>query len=391
MLWRTERSLAEHLDRRCFELGPTGFVTVTVEVLPVALVPMPPPAGPVSARLRHGQLTGDFAGVLTVSTPPSPGLDVAVRRMTADLGMARSLMAREGVAPGERAMDPHGATGERAVNPHRAAGFAAAEGAVEPRAAGGSAAGLAAAARADVPFPAGAAAGVRIGLDAGASNADLDRRWQLAHAVGPVLAAAFANSPLRAGRATGWRSTRLAGMTPAGPRPTWPAYVLDHPGDGGSLRERLLAGHMITPELLDRQLDRLTAPILARGQLELAMIDAQPGDGWRVALAVTTALIDDPRAAAEAARATAGLPPDAWTRAARDGLTNPLLSAAARSCFVAAYAALARQGADRGLRDAVATYIHRYVSRGRTPADDLLDARRRVDLVRNEEPQKTPE
>jgi glutamate--cysteine ligase len=347
MLWRTEHSLAEHLDRRCFELGPTGFVTVTVDVLPVALVPMPPPAEPVSARLRHGLLSGDFAGVLTVSTPASPGLDVAVRRMTADLGLARSLMAREGFAPGERAVDPHGA--------------------------------------------AGVAAGVRIGLDAGATTADLDRRWRLAHAVGPVLAAAFANSPLRAGRATGWRSTRLAGMTPAGPRRAWPAYVLDHPADGGSLRHRLRGGDPITPQVLDRHLDRLTAPILARGQLELAMIDAQPGDVWRVALAVTTALIDDLRAGAEAERATADLPPDAWTRAARDGLTDPLLAGAARSCFVAAYAALARQGADRTLRDAVATYVHRYVSRGRTPADDLLDARSRVDLVLNEERQKTPE
>jgi glutamate--cysteine ligase len=65
-----------------------------------------------------------------------------------------------------------------------------------------------------------------------------------------------------------------------------------------------------------------------------------------------------------------------WPRAARDALADPAIAEAARACFVAAYAALARQGTDRHLRDAVATYIHRYVSRGRTPADDLLDTLR---------------
>jgi hypothetical protein len=39
----------------------------------------------------------------------------------------------------------------------------------------------------------------------------------------------------------------------------------------------------------------------------------------------------------------------------------------------AAYAALARQGAARDLRDAVAGFTERYVLRGRCPADDVLD------------------
>src|SRR6266567_1200828 len=33
-------------------------------------------------------------------------------------------------------------------------------------------------------------------------------RWQLLHALGPVLVAAFANSPMRRGRPTGWKCTR---------------------------------------------------------------------------------------------------------------------------------------------------------------------------------------
>src|SRR5260221_10075778 len=33
-------------------------------------------------------------------------------------------------------------------------------------------------------------------------------RWRLLHALGPVLVAAFANSPLRRGQPTGWKCTR---------------------------------------------------------------------------------------------------------------------------------------------------------------------------------------
>ena len=35
-------------------------------------------------------------------------------------------------------------------------------------------------------------------------------RWDLLHAIGPALVAAFANSPYRDGRPTGWKSTRQA-------------------------------------------------------------------------------------------------------------------------------------------------------------------------------------
>jgi glutamate--cysteine ligase len=91
---------------------------------------------------------------------------------------------------------------------------------------------------------------------------------------------------------------------------------------------------------------------------------------------VITALLDDPVAAAAADAATAGLSGRLWERAARDGLTDPALAAAARECFVAAYAALARQGVARPVRDAVADFTERYVLRSRCPADDVLDLAR---------------
>ncbi len=66
-------------------------------------------------------------------------------------------------------------------------------------------------------------ASVQVCLDAGddsKSQSGYRARWRLLHAIGPVLVAAFANSPLRVGRPTGWRSGRQqvwANMDPGGP------------------------------------------------------------------------------------------------------------------------------------------------------------------------------
>lgn len=360
----TEEAAERHIAEHSFATGAPGFVGAVVQLVATPLLPDgPAPAGPVFHRLRHGHLTGDLDGVVSVSTPPSPGLDVCLRRTAEDLAMARDLLARRGLAPGERALDPYRRPDElEATRP--AAGTASA-----------------------TPYT----AAVRICLDAGLDGpgpAGLSRRWAVAHAVGPVLTAAFANSPLRAGRPTGWRSTRQAmrsarGGVPTGadPRASWAAYALDAPfdaataehRDGSSFRQRLRGTHPPDLDDLRRHLQDLPAPVRARGHLELDMVDAQPGDGWAVALAVATVLVDDSRAADEAVVATGSLPADAWTRAARDGLRDSRLAEAARHCFVAAYAALARRGVDRQLRDAVAAYIQRYVNRSRSPADDLLD------------------
>ncbi|GGO95955.1 ergothioneine biosynthesis glutamate--cysteine ligase EgtA [Wenjunlia tyrosinilytica] len=59
----------------------------------------------------------------------------------------------------------------------------------------------------------GASASVQVCLDAGTEDSGptgYARRWRLAHLLGPVFVAAFANSPLWHGRPSGWRSTRQA-------------------------------------------------------------------------------------------------------------------------------------------------------------------------------------
>ena len=139
-----------------------------------------------------------------------------------------------------------------------------------------------------------------------------------------MLVAAFANSPLREGRPTGWRSTRQAlwaaigpGRTlapPAGRRPArrlgrgtcWTRPVMcvrDDDGalgrcpDGLTFRDWTRAGAPRPPtrEDLDYHLTTLFPPVRPRGHLELRMIDAQPGDdGWIVPLAVTDGALRRP-------------------------------------------------------------------------------------------------
>ncbi|MBV9092717.1 MAG: ergothioneine biosynthesis glutamate--cysteine ligase EgtA [Streptosporangiaceae bacterium] len=257
-------------------------------------------------------------------------------------------------------------------------------------------------------------ASVQICLDAGDDSAGTSGyrwRWRLLHAIGPVLVAAFANSPLRGGRPTGWRSSRQqvwANLDPGrtrppasggDPRDAWAGYALDaelmcvrNPGCSdwtappGLTFRGWLRGHgtlrAATREDLDYHLSTLFPPVRPRGHLELRMIDAQPGDGWIVPAAVAAALADDPAAAGAAMAAAEPLwaaSPHAedaapWLRAARHGPADPLISQASRRCFDAADAALGTSGAPQEVRQAVADFAERYVLKDRCPADDQLEA-----------------
>jgi glutamate--cysteine ligase len=285
-------------------------------------------------------------------------------------------------------------------------------------------------------------ASVQVCVDAGGEGpgwSGFRWRWHLLHAIGPVLVAAFANSPLRGGRPTGWKSTRQAiwaRLDPTRTRPpayaepslgrrsgrAWPAtdprsawvdYALAaevmcvrRPGArdwsapaGLTFREWLRGAGERPPTSSDLSyhLSTLFPPVRPRGHLEVRGIDAQPGDGWVVPLAVTAALLDDPLAAEQAMAAAEALwhrpgrcgpgsgpgdcaagwdPASPWWLAARHGPAHPALAAASRRCFAAAEAALARARGPAAARQAVTAFAERYVSRDRCPADDVLDQAR---------------
>ncbi|MGW2014514.1 ergothioneine biosynthesis glutamate--cysteine ligase EgtA [Streptomyces sp. NPDC001927] len=391
----------------CFKTGPPRTVGVEVEWLvhelrdprlPVPAERLAPAFDAVRSLPLASSLTLEPGGQLELSSPPADSLMSCVDTLSADLRTVRDALSPLGLTLSGYGVDPWNAPRERLLREPR---YDAMETAL------------------DRTGPAGRAmmrdsASVQVCLDAGHEEPGplgYHRRWQLAHLLGAVLVAAFANSPLHGGRRTGWRSTRQALWTdldPARalapdpdrePRDAWAAHVLDTPvmcvrgedapwavPEGLTFREWLRTGRPRPADVddLHYHMTTLFPPVRPRGHLELRMIDAQPGpDGWVVPVAVTTALFEDPEAAETVYRAVKPLAERAgsvaaprnplWLAAAKDGLKDTELHAAALVAFPAALDALPRIGASPAVVAAVAAFHERYVLPGSCPADDLLE------------------
>ncbi|HEY6318911.1 MAG TPA: ergothioneine biosynthesis glutamate--cysteine ligase EgtA [Acidimicrobiia bacterium] len=393
-----ERVLTEAEARRI--VGESGFrapavagsaprVGVELEWLPVDAADLARPArhesvGEVVAALGPlpgaSTITFEPGGQLELSSPAVPGLgacDVLCR----DLGVVREALAAAGVALVAVGLEP-GHPRDRVVHSPRYDAM-------------------------EVFFDRDGTAGrtmmrstaaVQVNLDLG-EGAEAERRWRAAHDVGPVLVAAFANSPLARGRPTGWRSTRLAVWFEVDPGRTTPV-LSETPGPDSwadyALNARLMfvrrsdqesaptgtdltfatwltAGHPLgwpTADDLHYHLTTLFPPVRPRGWLELRMIDALPDPWWRVAAAVTSALVTEPAIADRVEAATRPVR-GRWRDAARHGLAEPALRTAAVECFRSAVETL---NGDGSAGDATAAFMDRYVLRGRCPADDRLEA-----------------
>ncbi|CAM3959251.1 ergothioneine biosynthesis glutamate--cysteine ligase EgtA [Tsukamurella ocularis] len=212
-------------------------------------------------------------------------------------------------------------------------------------------------------------AAVQVTVDAGADDAEMERRWAMLHAIGPALVAAFAASPRLAGVPEGrWASQRQRtwlALDPARTRPLsygrYPAAALDVPllcirsADGAP--SRAPDADVTFADWLDGALDdtvgrrpgeadlayHLTTifpPVRANGYYEIRYLDGQPGDGWRVPVAAVAALSASPATVAEAVRAAAGTE-ELWVDAARDGLAVPELRRAAVDLMTVAATAAA--------------------------------------------------
>ncbi|PZH15525.1 ergothioneine biosynthesis glutamate--cysteine ligase EgtA [Streptomyces sp. NTH33] len=408
----TEAEAEALVNGICFKTGPPRRLGVEVEWLVHELRTPRLPVTPerleaAYAALRtvplRSALTVEPGGQLELSSPPAASLMECIGTVSADLDAVRAVLAQGGLRLVGLGHDPWH-TPRRFLRERR---YDALEACLDR---GG---------------PAGrhmmcASASVQVCVDAGHEEPGPlghGRRWWLAHQLGAVLVAAFANSPLLGRRPTGWLSTRQLMWTEIGPgragappldgapRTAWTRHVLDAPvmcvrrdngpwevPEGLTFRQWARARRPRPPtrEDLDYHLTTLFPPVRPRGHLELRMIDAQPGeDGWIVPLAVTAALFDDPQAAETAYRAVKPLTERSgplpaphnplWTGAARTGLADPELHEAAVACFTAALEALPRLGATTEVTDAVAAFQDRYVRKGRCPADDLLERLRGTD------------
>lgn len=390
----------------CFKTGPPRLLGVELEwlvhdlrdpVRPVDPSRLAAAADRLHALPLRSLLTVEPGGQIEFSSQPADSLTACVTDVAADLSLARAELRDLGLFLAGYGKEPWFQPGRIVATPRYNA--------MEIYYDRWNGAGRTIMCR---------TASVQVCVDAGHEGPGplgYGRRWRLAHLLGAVLAAAFANSPLHLGKPTGWRSTRQATyaqmdpgrtLAPAEdlePRTAWTEYALDaqvmfirserepwQPMEGLVLRDWLRTGRPrpVTIGDISYHLTTLFPPIRPRGHLELRMIDAQPGeDGWLVPLAVTAALFDDPAASETAYRAvkaladTAGREPTPrnplWRKAARHGLSDPELYAAAVTCFAAAREALPRLGAPSRVLDAVDEFTARYVGRGRCPADDLLD------------------
>ncbi len=262
-------------------------------------------------------MTLEPGGQVELSGPPGDDVATAAAGLRADTAVLRSVLAAAGLGLAPLGTDPARPPARVSPGPRYAA--------MEQHFA---AAGCPAAGAAMMT----STASVQVNLEAGQPGEQHDR-VALAHALGPVLVAVSASSPMLAGRETGWASTRqqvwgdldqarcgpLLGRRD--PAEEWADYALAAPvmlvrfTDAGGAEavtgrvpfadwasgRTLLGGRRPTAEDLDYHLTTLFPPVRLRGFLEIRYLDAGPA--WPAVAAVAATLLDDPDAADAAAGA----------------------------------------------------------------------------------------
>ena len=384
----TPADVHDYVRRHCVSPGdPPGRVGVELELL--TMVAGDPDRRPPTSDLLKAvggvpRVSLEPGGQVELSSRPHDGPGAAIDAPAPELDALHARLGSAGIATAALGLDPYRPARRMIAGPRYDA--------MEAYFDGDGGAGLAMMC---------ATASLQVNLDMGDADT-LPWRWRLAHALGPVLVAAFANSPLAAGGPTGARCSRqqiwaaldrtrsAPALSSLPPADAWARYALaarvmlvrssadryDPVSHDLSFARWIAEGHELGYPTVDDfayHLTTLFPPVRPKGWLELRMIDAVPDPWWQVAVAVTTALLDDPEAfdvAQRTCRPVAGC----WTEAATHGLGHPALASAARTCFAAALDALPRLGLDRDTLVATEAFVDRYVDRGRCPGDDVVDA-----------------
>lgn len=303
------------------------------------------PDSPNALLPAGSRLTVEPGGQVEISTPPCDSLSELLATATRDADTVSDLITAAGLRLAHTGVDPYRPPTRLVHTPRYDAMYQSY--------------------RRDGPSGAlmmCSTAAVQPCLDAGNAGHAGDStvlRWRALYALGPVLVAAFANSPVLGGTVTGWASTRMAlwadinhGACPPGlggldPASSYARHVMEVPlrcvrRPGGDW----LAPHGVTfadwldgalpgrPTIddLDYHLSTVFPPVRPRGHLEVRYLDAQPRGCWPLPVAVLAALLADD-AGAEAAIRLAAPTADRWLDAARRGLADPELRAAATAVF----------------------------------------------------------
>jgi glutamate--cysteine ligase len=384
---------AQYITDSCLVDGPLGRVGLEIEAH--CYDPADPHRRPtwdeitkvlesLPAMPGGSVVTVEPGGAVELSGPPVDGVVAAIEAMTIDQAVLRKAFAAAGLGLVLLGADP--LRPAKRINP--GARYHAMEQFFKA-----SFTGVAGAAMMT------STASVQVNLDAGPAAGWADR-VRLAHALGPTLVGVAANSPLLGGNFSGWQSSRQRVwsqldsarcgpiLTASGeePRTDWARYALKAPvmlvhnlpegtavpvmhylpfADWADGRE-LLGGRRPTVYDLEYHLTTLFPPVRPRQWLEIRYLDSVPDAIWPAVVFTLVALLDDPLAADIAAEAVEPVA-TAWDVAAKVGLGDRRLYAAANRCVAAAAerAPAALSEAMQGLVEAV--------ERGRCPADDFSD------------------
>lgn len=344
----------------------------------------------------HGRATIEPGGQMELSTAPTPTLDAALDALHADSETLRHRLRRRQMVMRDMAVDTRRPPRRILEAPRYAA--------------------------MEQFFGASGEAGTWMMCNTASVQVNVSHhpvnpgfRWALAHRLGPVLVAAFANSPGLDASGIRWESLRQAiwwSIDPSRTRPpcmkrpmteSWLEYALaadvmlirSECGSeatalcpGFSFGDWMRTGHPLGWPTVDDLLYHLTTlfpPVRLRGWLELRMIDALPPRLLEVAtLVATTALTVE--AAAEELWTRLAPVDGLWVEAARYGLSHPALVEGANVLFDVVCRHIDQRTALPHRRDAVLDYRTRYVREGMSPAQAVNT----LALLRGRAPHLTP-
>lgn len=379
------------LEAHCFDVDDPHRRPGWQEISDV-IAALPPLTGGSAVTVEPG-------GAVELSGPPLPDAEKAIEALTADRATLRAEFAEAGLGLVLLGADP--------LRPPKRINPGARYGAMEEyfAATGNGRAGAAMMT---------STASIQINIDAGPAAGWADR-VRLAHALGPVMIAVAANSPLLSGEFSGWQSSRqrvwsqldtarcgpVLGASGVDPASDWALYALRapvmlvHDPEAVPVRARVpfadwvegeveFAGRRPTIADLDYHLTTLFPPVRPRRWLEIRYLDSVPDALWPAVVFTLVTLMDDRTAADVAAEATEPVA-TAWDVAARLGLADRRVHQAAVRC-VSTAADLAPESV-RPSMELLVALVDQGTSPGEALGDDVIRrglAPAVVDLARGE-------
>lgn len=359
---RTRAEAEAYVASVCFKHGPPRLLGVELEWtvhhaqnptrpldaehLRQALGPHSPPS--LTANSPHeplpngSKLTIEPGGQVEISSAPSESPGSLFESVRADAAHLRTLCAAEKLDLGQRGTDPWRPPRRLLEEPR----YAAMETAFDRIGIDGR-------------LMMCSTAGVQVCIDIG-ERERVAARWAALHALGPVMTAAFANSPRMLGADTGWVSARSRALLRTDPQRTRPGPITSDPARGWAKRvldtplvclrrdgtdwtapiggisfAEWIQGAVARPPTrddLDYHITTVFPPVRPRGYFEVRYLDGQPGEDWMLPVGSLIALFRDEATVDEVLEMTSPAV-GKWVHAARHGLGDPNLARSTRDVF----------------------------------------------------------